>query len=208
MAAIVSATGLVGLLASAWLRAVGLHSMWIRYGVAVGIAYGAFMFFVWLWLQWKRRQHVDDPGWKGEGLDDRGSTWEAASTGDLVTDSRMPSSSSGDFFVGDLLDADEGIVWVAIILAIGCLLFAAGYVIFIAPELLAELLLDGVLSTALYRRLRRLHRRHWVESVLARTWIPTAIVAVAFVIAGAVCQRYAPEATSLGDVWRHWQASR
>ena len=76
----------------------------------------------------------------------------------------------------------------------------------IAPNLLAEVLLDGVLATTLYRRLRAVDSRHWLETAVARTWVPVVVVAAFFVIAGAVCHWYAPEASTLSGVWRHYCA--
>src|SRR6478736_9038439 len=72
MAVIVGGTAAAGLLASAVLLHAGVHRMWLRYGLSVGIAYAAFVSFVWLWLQKKRRVRFDDPGWdagwsKGDG---------------------------------------------------------------------------------------------------------------------------------------------
>jgi hypothetical protein len=202
MTVLVLATGVAGLLASVVLRTLGIADMGLRYGLSVGIAYATFIFLVWLWIRSKRRRYGDEPdrGEDGDPLEAadaiKGSLDEAASTGN---DADLAGASGG-------ADLDEGIVVVAVLLAIGAAVAASLYVVFIAPEFLAEMLLDGVLTTALYRRLRGLPRRHWFESAVSRTGIPVAIVAVFFVVAGVVCQEYAPEATSLVDVWRHWRA--
>lgn len=97
---------------------------------------------------------------------------------------------------------------VAILVAATCGgIILACYVVYIAPGLLAEVLLDGTLSCGLYRRLRGVDRRHWLESAIRRTWVPAAAVALSFAIAGGAMHWYAPEATSIGEVWRHLVAS-
>jgi hypothetical protein len=208
MAVIVAGTAAAGLLASAILLHAGVHRMWFRYGLSVGIAYAAFVSLVWLWLQKKRRARFDDPGWdggwpKGAAGPSGGHSIDGADAARLVD---PPASGGGG--AGGLLDLDDGIVWFAVIAAIASAVVAGAYVVFVAPELLAEVLLDGVLAGALYRRLRRLDRRHWLESAIARTWLPIAVVAVFFMIAGAVCHWYAPEASTLSGVWRHFCAKK
>jgi hypothetical protein len=76
-------------------------------------------------------------------------------------------------------------------------------VVWEAPALLAELLLGGLLSAGLYRRLRGISGPDWLETVLRRTWLPFLVVLLTFAIAGAVLQGLAPEAVSIGGVLRH-----
>lgn len=65
------------------------------------------------------------------------------------------------------------------------------------------MLLAGMLSTALDRRLRRLDQRPWLESAVLRTAFPFCWVCLSFVVAGSAFHWYAPEARSIGDVWQH-----
>jgi hypothetical protein len=216
MAVIVAGTAAAGLLASAVLLYVGVHRMWFRYGLSVAIAYAAFVSFVWLWLQKKRRVRFDDPGWdggwpKGDANPSDANPSEAnpSDGADAIRAIDPPAAGgSGAGHPGGLLDLDDSVVWFAVIAAIASAVVAGAYVVFVAPELLAEVLLDGVLAGALYRRLRRLDSRHWLESAIARTWLPIVVVAVFFMIAGAVCHWYAPEASTLSGVWRHYGAKR
>ncbi|HEY7373921.1 MAG TPA: hypothetical protein VIF57_17305 [Polyangia bacterium] len=207
MAVIVAGTAAAGLLASAVLMHFGVHRLWLRYGLSVGFAYAAFVSFVWLWLQKKRRVRFDDPGWDGGWS--RGDT-NAVHGADAVGSIAPPAAGDGGGAGGPsgLLDLDDSLVWFAVIAAIASAVVAGGYVVLVAPELLAEVLLDGVLAGALYRRLRRLDSRHWLESAIARTWLPVMVVAVFFMIAGAVCHWYAPEASTLSGVWRHYCARK
>lgn len=69
-----------------------------------------------------------------------------------------------------------------------------------APTLFAELLLDGVLSASLYRRLSRVERWHWLETAVRRTVWPFILTAVMAFAVGWVLQDSAPEARSIGDV--------
>jgi hypothetical protein len=76
------------------------------------------------------------------------------------------------------------------------------YVIYVAPALFAELLLDGIVVTALYHRIQRVERRHWLRCVIRRTWIPALLTAITFSIAGHLMQRAVPEAPSIGPFWQ------
>jgi hypothetical protein len=98
---------------------------------------------------------------------------------------------------------------IAGVLALG-LLLASVYVVWLAPSLLAELLLDGALSYTLYRHLRRDalgQPRHWVQTALRRTVWPFVGVAVFLTAVGAALQLYAPEAHTLGEVWHRAPAA-
>lgn len=101
--------------------------------------------------------------------------------------------------VGDLGDADEfAIPLLVIALAVG-LALSSLYVVYSAPTLLAELLLDGALSATLYRRLRGIERHHWVSTALRRTTLPFVLTALLLVAVGWGLQSAAPGARSLGE---------
>lgn len=75
--------------------------------------------------------------------------------------------------------------------------------VYSAPVLFAELLVDGVLSASLYRRLRGLETRHWLETAFRRTALPFALTAAIVSASGWGILLYAPEAHSIGDVISH-----
>jgi hypothetical protein len=101
------------------------------------------------------------------------------------------------------IDLDEGFFFlvIAILAALGGVL-CIGYVIYIAPVLLAEVALDAALVSAAYHRLRKEDVEHWTGAVLRRTLVPAAILVVFMFVAGFAAQRYAPEAHSIGGVIR------
>lgn len=82
---------------------------------------------------------------------------------------------------------------------------ASLYVIYLAPMLFAELLLDAALSYSLYRHLRGRDTRHWLMTALRHTAIPFALTAVFLSACGEVMHRYAPEAQSIGAVLQYGQ---
>jgi hypothetical protein len=104
--------------------------------------------------------------------------------------------------VGGSLDLDAG-VWIviAIAAALGGIV-CIGYVIYIAPLLLAEVALDAALVSAAYRRLRKEDVGHWTGAVFRRTWVPAVILVTFMFVAGYAAQRIAPEARSIGGVIR------
>ncbi len=64
MALIVAFTGLAGLLASAVMLRLGLHSMALRYPLATVLAYAAFLGLLWLWM----RTRAEDWSDAGDGV--------------------------------------------------------------------------------------------------------------------------------------------
>ena len=120
--------------------------------------------------------------------------------GDAVSDAA--GDVVGDAF-GAVSDADEvAIPLIVIVLVIGAVLSSL-YVVYTAPLLFAELMVDGMLTATLYRRLRRMERRNWLQTALRRTAIPFLLTAVFIAAAGWGMGQYAPEAHSIGGVLAH-----
>jgi hypothetical protein len=112
--------------------------------------------------------------------------------------------------VGEVVGgADEGAIPLALALLVAALvavlLFATFYIVYLAPALFAELLVDGALSASLYRHMRGLQTRHWLESALRRTALPFIVTAVGLALIGYALHGYAPEAHTLGEVLLHFR---
>lgn len=221
VALILSLTGLAGFLTSFSLLHLGVPWMWLRYPIAIMIAYCVFLLLLALWLWWQQSGHdvgfdssllefvPSEPFNHGESLQSGGAgdfggggaggSWGegASSSTTAATDSR---ASSG---IGFDLDLEEGwFIVIAIIALIGGLI-ASLYVIYIAPVLLAEILVDGALVAGLYKRVKHIESRHWLRAAVRQTLLPAMLAAVFFTIAGYALQKAVPEAHSLGEVWRH-----
>lgn len=116
--------------------------------------------------------------------------------------SSVAGSSKGPSFGLDLGALDDG-AWVLIpaALAAAVALGAAIYVVYIAPVLFAELLLDAALAAGLYRRLRGVQGQHWLRSAIRRTIGPAVVAAILLAGSGALMQMVYPGASSIGRVW-------
>lgn len=113
----------------------------------------------------------------------------------------------GDILGGDALgtvaEAEEFAIPLVILVLMGAMICSSLFMIYSAPTLFAELLVDGVLSASLYRRLRGLETRHWLETALRRTAWPFIFTAAIVSASGWAMTLYAPEAHSIGDVVFH-----
>jgi hypothetical protein len=235
MSLLVALTGGAGLLASfLLLHSAGLEAMHFRYPAAVGCAYLAFLFLLWLWLRTKADDYlegsIDIPDLSGVGSpgvdaipDFGGAGGEfggGGASGNFVTDDVLSPASlpvgDGDGIgavgetVGEVVGgADEGAIPLALALLVAALvavlLFATFYIVYLAPALFAELLVDGALTASLYRRMRGLKTRHWLESALRRTAVPFAVTAAGLAVIGYALHAYAPQAHTLGEVLRHFR---
>lgn len=108
------------------------------------------------------------------------------------------SSSLGSFD----FDLDDGAALVIVALILLLVLGAFVYVIYIAPALLAELIIDGAVATTLYKPVKNIERHYWLTTGLKKTAIPAAIVAGLFAAAGFVMQAAEPSARTIGDFLR------
>ncbi len=146
--------------------------MWLRYPIAISIAYCVFLLLLALWL-WLQRRSLDiDPsvldfipsgptghgesfqfGGGGDfGGGGAGGSWEASASS---SSSGVSSGGSASHAGGLDLELEEGwLIVVAIVALLGGLI-ASFYIIYIAPALLAEILVDGALVAGLYRRVPR-----------------------------------------------------
>jgi hypothetical protein len=111
-----------------------------------------------------------------------------------------------DWLSGLDFDVDsEGCVFfllaVALIVAGVC---ASLYVVYAAPLLLAEILVEGVLLSGLYRGMKRARREghgDWLGAAMRRTWLPVLLTLLTFASAGYLLQRAAPRARSIGEAF-------
>lgn len=217
MALLVALTGAAGLLASFLLLQAGLQTMGLRYPLALAAAYLVFLALLWLWLRTSALDHIDAPAELGD-LGNPGAASDGAALptpvsgggGDFAGGGASASFDAPDTVasplsdgLGTVAEAEEFAIPLAVVLLAIGLALSSLYVVYAAPVLFAELLLDGALAATLYRRLRGLESRHWIETALQRTAVPFLLTALFLVLCGVAMQGYAPQAHSLGDVLRH-----
>ncbi len=200
MLLIVSATGAFGFLFSFLMFKMGISAMWLRYPLAAGLSYLVFLGLLRLWLGYQMSQV--SPGGPGDHY----------STGDAILDVADISTNldatgmSGDGAVDHALgvfDLDEVIFVVIAVVALLSGIVVCLYVVWTGPALLAEVLVDGLVMSGIYRRMKVTDQSDWVSGTLRRTWIPAILVAISFAVAGFAMQKIAPNAHSIGQVVKH-----
>jgi hypothetical protein len=222
---LVSFTGMAGFFASYVLLNLGMTTMWIRYLASIGFAYVVFIGMLWIWLQWKTRDRSNSdivdgtfdldgiwvPNIKGGAASEPSiSGGGIYSGGGASVDYSSDVSASGEGVgavgeaLGGVAEAEEGAIPILVILALLAALFSVFLIVFSlvssAPILFSELLVDGMLSASLYRRLSGLDKHHWLESAIKRTVWPFVFAAVIFAVAGWTMAHYVPGSNSLGEI--------
>jgi len=187
MLLLVALAGGCGFLASYLMLHRGVSSIALRYPLALCAAYAAFLLLLWAWLRTRARDYADlpDPGGGGQV----GCAHDA------------PSASSSSFDALDGLSAaDEAALPLLAIALVLIVALASLWVVYVAPTLFAELLLDGALAAGLYRRLRRSETRHWLETALRSTLLPFLLTVLALAAFGLGVHHLRPGAVSIGDL--------
>jgi hypothetical protein len=213
-------TGAAGFFASYAFLHAGVVAMWLRYLMSFVVAYIAFLILLWLWLRTRPEDFADigdlpnsfpssgssgtGPHYSGHGGEFDGGGGNAAF--DVPTADVSPLGDAGGS-VGDALgaaaQAEEFAIPLVALILIGVLLLSSFFMVYSAPSLFAELLVDGVLSASLYRRLRGLETRHWLETAVRRTVWQFALTAALVSATGWGMALHAPGAHTLGDVISH-----
>lgn len=218
MLLLVSLTGGIGFTASYLLLGAGLTEMWLRYLASIGVAYIAFLALLWLWLRTRAEDYNElldvsnlvpsSPGSSRDCVSGHGGGFGGGGASGSFDQAVVDAPTAGDAGpVGDAVasaaDADEFAIPLVVLVLVGALILSSFLVIYSAPTLFAELLVDGVLSASLYRRLRGLETRHWLETALRRTAWPFLMTAAVVAVCGWAMALYAPGAHSIGEVLVH-----
>lgn len=218
-------TGSAGFLASYLLLNIGIHTIWLRYLISIGFAYVVFIGMLWLWMKWKTRVRnsshsnasddivtiVDIPyipnissGTSSNANISGGGQFSGGGASTDFGSSSGESSGAIGEALGSVAEAEEGAIPLIVIFALLATLFSVFLIVFSlvasAPILFAELLVDGMLSASLYRRLKGVDKHHWLESAIKRTIWPFIFVAIIFTIAGWTMAHFMPNVISLGQV--------
>lgn len=212
---LVGLTGAVGLLASWGLRLLGMASMGWRYLVALALAYVVFLSLLRLWLRWRAREHLDLPqgdggghghgsadGGAGGGGDFAGGGGDFGGGGASASFEAPDAGAAGDGVgsgLGAALDGDGCAIPLLLVAALVAIVLAALTVVWSAPTLFAELILDGLLAAGLYRRLKHAPPAQWLETALRRTAWPFVATCVLVAGGGFALQALAPGADTLGE---------
>ncbi len=211
MSAIVLITATGGMLASFLLRNAGVNAMVVRYPMATLVAYGLFLLLMWAWVRWRNEVDgelvsdcvdlgssvaQDTSGWAGHG----GNSGGAGGSGTWSAPSGSIPDVSGDSELTDVVDGEAGLpilaIW-AVLAAAAVAIVAAAWVVWSAPVLMAELLVDAALAGGLYRRMRGVQAQGWWWLCVRHTLWPLIGVLTFFIVVGAVAQHRAPQATTL-----------
>ncbi|MBC3831874.1 hypothetical protein H8K33_10175 [Undibacterium amnicola] len=151
----------------------------------------------------------DDTGSVSEPLIDLSEAGNAASNGSSYG-SGGGSSGSSSSGIGDTLsgvgDADDLVIPLAIAAFVLALLLSTLYVVYSAPMLLAELSVDFLLATGLYRRLKKIPETAWLGTAIKKTIWPFLITALVISASGWVLQNSAPGANTLSEVLTYHEA--
>ena len=214
MTLLVALTGLAGFAASYVLLHAGFVVMWSRYLLSFGIAYLIFLVLLWVWLRSSSDDYSDigdlanvipspaDSGnttinYSGHGGDFGGGG--ASSSFDAPDDGSAMGDVVGET-VGGVAQAEEFAIPLFAIIFLLSLLLSAFFMVYAAPTLFAELLVDGVLSASLYHRLRGLETRHWLETAIRRTVWPFLLSALTVSVLAWAVTLYMPGVHSIGDI--------
>ena len=218
MVLLVAITGASGFIASYVLLQLGLTKMWVRYLTSFAVAYAVFLFLLWLWLISRAEDYANvsdflpspSSGSTGDALEGKGGEISDGGPNPRGHDAAFNSTASRA--AGDTLSRVAAVEDLAIPLLVfalfATLILSSLWVVYSAPVLFAELLVDGAFAAGLYRHLRGREPRHWLETAVRRTFLPFAVAAVVVTLTGWLMTLYAPEASSIGDVLLHAKGVR
>jgi hypothetical protein len=113
-----------------------------------------------------------------------------------------PVVRTGGSSFGNLVDGvfdGDAVLWliVAAVAAFGGVL-ALGWIVYVAPAMLAEVALDAALVSTAYRQIRRQDLESWTTAVVRRTWVAATVLVTMTIAMGWALEKAAPGAHSMG----------
>lgn len=170
----------------------GLQTMWLRYLAADGIGYAVFILLLWVWTHF-------------EGFTDADCfdiPYDSGSGGGCGSSGGSEVAAEGSSWLG-ALDL-EGAAFLLIVVLAAAVVFITAYNIWLAPEILAELMLDAGFAGLLSKRAKGIKPEGFLNSALRKTFWPFAgFTAVMTIVALIISAKY-PEAHSLAQAIHLW----
>jgi hypothetical protein len=202
-------TGAVGFIVSYFLLHAGLTQMWARYMISLVLSYIVFLFLLWLWLHTKIEEYKDIPdlsshhspsdGSVSNDYSGMGGEFGGGGAGESFDSEGMHDSDPVSSALDVAADGELAIPLFLIIILLA-LATASLWVVYSAPVLFAELLLDTMLSAGLYRKLRKLESHSWLKTAIRHTVLPFIITVVFISGTGWWLQSNNPSAKSIGEI--------
>ena len=195
---LVMIAGIAGFLISHVLLHLGFEDMWLRYPVAVVGGYVTFLVQLRIWVEIERA-----------GYDPSQVTITTETPQEKKSAPRLDGAFPGDrnswldwLDVPGAFDFDEGCLIGCLFALIAGALAGVGSLLFsfimAGPELLAEVFLDAVVVTMLYRHLKTAAREHWLGTAVKRTWRSALLLAAALGLIGGCLALLAPNSHAIG----------
>lgn len=225
MALMLAIGGLFGFAASALLLRANLAAMALRYPLAVAAGYLVFLVLLRVWLAHQKARIagreacvpdapdlldpdlldlVPTPGLgQASGGGRFGGGGASGGFDGPAVGARGSGGTGGRASSWGVPDLDADVLGFLLLVGLALVsgLAAAGYLVYAAPALLAEVLTDGLLVALIYRRAVKIDETRWLAGAFRRTWLPALLVAGILAAVGFGLQELAPGARSLGQAW-------
>jgi hypothetical protein len=185
--------------------------------MAVVLAYGVFLLLMWIWIRWRwdnvldglspdvgggcpspRGSAVESP-WSGAGGRSGGGGASASWNGPAS----VSSGDAGELPLTGLAEDEAGLPLLAIlgiVALVATVLLASVWVVWSAPVLMAELLVDAAIAGGLYRRMQGMHEQGWWRVCVSHTVWPLIGLLLFFAVLGWLAQELVPGASHLLQV--------
>ena len=193
--------------------------MLLRYPMAVLLAYGVFLLLMWIWIRWRwdnvldglsadvgsgspspRGSAVESP-WSGVG----GRSGGGGASASWNESARVSGDDAGELPLTGLAEDEAGLPLLAIlglVALVATVLLASVWIVWSAPVLMAELLVDAAIAGGLYRRMQGMQEQGWWRVCVTHTIWPLLGLLVFFTVVGSLAQELAPGAVSLAQAFR------
>src|SRR5262245_60728031 len=205
-----------------------MHVNWmaVRYGAAALAGYATFVLLLHAWVRWKwSRMKLNDDGSDVVDVEANlvpvdfgplpdaplrvagggGQSGGGGASGSWGPGPKASVSGGSGRSWGLDFDADD-LFWVIVALVAAFAgIVAIGYVVWIAPTLLAEAIVNGAIAGKVYHGMRKHEDDFWTSQIFRHTIVSGVVVFFCAVVVGYAFNRIAPEARSIGGVWAHLQ---
>jgi hypothetical protein len=227
MSLILTAVIASGVLSSKGLLELGVHSLRLRYPLAVLASYVVFLLLVRIWIWYIRvcctGVRVSGGGnsgsggnisidLDGEGIDSGTGGFRGFGGGDSggggatgSWDSDVASEPTSSSWLPDLdIGGGDDNGWLVLLLLAALVLAivgAGGYLVWAAPHILPEAASQAILAPVLAHAARK-QQHTWIDGVFRSTWIPLLIILILATALGWAAHHHCPAATRLIDAVR------